>query len=107
MSDPRSIVEYMNDILTLPPPRAGSSTDDLPEPTERLEARICELAGHPTAATCQFLLLVADFDARRGWATWNTPTTPATTALTAFPRKRGPPGSPAERQQAQEPTPAP
>jgi hypothetical protein len=39
-------------------------------PTERLEARICELAGHLTAATCQFLLLVADFDARQGWASW-------------------------------------
>ena len=32
---------------------------------ERLEARICELAGHLTAATCQFLLLIADFDARK------------------------------------------
>ena len=37
---------------------------------ERLEARICELAGHLTAATCQFLLLVAGFDARNGWAAW-------------------------------------
>jgi hypothetical protein len=37
---------------------------------EHLEARICELAGHLTAATCQFLLLVADFDAREGWAGW-------------------------------------
>jgi hypothetical protein len=42
-------------------------------PTERLEARICELAGHLTAATCQFLLLVADFDARQGWASWELP----------------------------------
>ena len=40
---------------------------------ERLEARICELAGHLTAATCQFLLLVADFDERRGWADWEMP----------------------------------
>jgi Domain of unknown function (DUF222) len=40
---------------------------------ERLEARICELAGHLTAATCQFLLLLADFDARRGWADWEMP----------------------------------
>jgi uncharacterized protein DUF222/HNH endonuclease len=40
---------------------------------ERLEARICELAGHLTAATCQFLLLVADFDARKGWADWEMP----------------------------------
>ena len=42
-------------------------------PTERLEARICELAGHLAAATCQFLLLVADFDARGGWASWEMP----------------------------------
>jgi Domain of unknown function (DUF222) len=36
----------------------------------RLGERICELAGHLTAATCQFLLLIADFDERRGWADW-------------------------------------
>jgi len=42
-------------------------------PTERLEARICELAGHLTAATCRFLLLVADFDERKGWAAWEMP----------------------------------
>jgi hypothetical protein len=42
-------------------------------PTERLEARICELAGHLTAATARFLLLVADFDARKGWASWEMP----------------------------------
>ncbi|HEX3956678.1 MAG TPA: DUF222 domain-containing protein [Trebonia sp.] len=39
-------------------------------PVEHLEARICELAGHMAAATCRYLLLVADFDARRGWAQW-------------------------------------
>ena len=39
-------------------------------PLERLEAQICELAGHLAAATCRFLVLLADFDARRGWATW-------------------------------------
>ena len=39
-------------------------------PLERLEAQICELAGHLTAATCRFLVLLADFDARRGWASW-------------------------------------
>jgi hypothetical protein len=41
-----------------------------PIPLERLEARICELAGHLTAATCRFLELVADFDNRDGWASW-------------------------------------
>jgi hypothetical protein len=41
-----------------------------PVPLERVEARICELAGHLAAATCRFLVLLADFDARRGWASW-------------------------------------
>jgi hypothetical protein len=39
-------------------------------PLERLEAQICELAGHLAAATCRFLVLVGEFDARRGWASW-------------------------------------
>jgi hypothetical protein len=47
------------------------SADDFKAmPVEHLEARICELAGHLAAATCQFLLLIADFDALRGWASW-------------------------------------
>jgi hypothetical protein len=41
-----------------------------PVPLERLEAEICELAGHVAAATCRFLVLLGDFDARRGWASW-------------------------------------
>ncbi len=41
-----------------------------PVPLERLEAQICELAGHLTAATCRFLVLLGDFDDRRGWASW-------------------------------------
>jgi hypothetical protein len=40
---------------------------------ERLEERICELAGHLAAGTCRFLQLVAEFDARRGWACWDLP----------------------------------
>jgi Domain of unknown function (DUF222)/HNH endonuclease len=45
---------------------------DPPEqvPLERLESEICELAGHLTAATCRFLILLGDFDARDGWGTW-------------------------------------
>jgi hypothetical protein len=41
-----------------------------PVPLERLEAEICEVAGHLAAATCRFLVLLGDFDARRGWASW-------------------------------------
>jgi hypothetical protein len=40
-------------------------------PLERLETEICELAGHLAAATCRFLILLGDFDARRGWASWD------------------------------------
>ena len=61
MSDSIDKIEYMS-VATLP---------ELP--MERLEARICELAGHLTASTCQFLLLIADFDARKGWADWEMP----------------------------------
>ena len=39
-------------------------------PLGRLEERICELAAHLAAGTCRFLRLVAEFDARRGWACW-------------------------------------
>jgi HNH endonuclease len=80
MSDQLPNIEYMNEQLTLPAPLHGAGPGSesaevrahgvAPEPLERLEARICELAGHLTAATCQFLLLIADFDERRGWADW-------------------------------------
>src|SRR5271170_762204 len=59
---------------------SNTATADGPDPAgpgelplERLEAQICELAGHLAAATCRFLLLVGDFDARRGWASWDLP----------------------------------
>ena len=51
-------------------PGSTITVPDTPIPLERLEAQICELAGHLTAATCRFLVLLADFDARRGWASW-------------------------------------
>ena len=35
-----------------------------------LEQEISELAGHLAAATCRWLLLIAEFDARGGWAEW-------------------------------------
>ncbi|MPZ59985.1 MAG: DUF222 domain-containing protein [Propionibacteriales bacterium] len=37
-------------------------------PLERLEAELCTLAGQIAAATARFLRLLADFDARDGWA---------------------------------------
>jgi Domain of unknown function (DUF222) len=67
----------MSDILVSPIASSNitsdTTSDAAPMPMERLEARICELAGHLTAATCQFLMLVADFDARQGWAGWEMP----------------------------------
>ena len=56
---------------TVPAPRPAPDPDPAaPAPLERLEAQICELAGHIAAATCRFLVLLGDFDARRGWASW-------------------------------------
>ena len=55
----------------LPPADVAASPVEPPGmPLERLEAQICELAGHLAAATCRFLVLLADFDARQGWASW-------------------------------------
>jgi len=51
-------------------PSEPSPVPDGSVPLERLEAQICELAGHLAAATCRFLVLLGDFDARRGWASW-------------------------------------
>ena len=93
MSDPAVNIKFMFDTMqpgvdpgtTLPAPgpgRDGGQTGAAvpgqvpapgppePVPLERLEAQICELAGHLTAATCRFLVLLGDFDARRGWASW-------------------------------------
>src|SRR5512146_368315 len=73
------IIEYMDDFSF--PAEPFSNTDGIACDTEdpmlmpmaHLEARICELAGHIAAATCQYLLLVADFDAREGWKAWEMP----------------------------------
>ena len=48
-------------------------TDPAAPPLEWLETQICELAGHLTAATYRFLVLLGDFDERRGWAEWDLP----------------------------------
>lgn len=54
--------------------RIPCGTDDpMTMPLAHLEARICDLAGHLEAGTCQFLMLVADFDEREGWADQELP----------------------------------
>jgi hypothetical protein len=62
-------IKHMSDVAFIDD--QALNTD--PIPVEHLEARICELAGHLTAATCRFLELVSDFDAREGWASWQLP----------------------------------
>ena len=77
MSDPIANIKFMFDKrqpgadpgTTVTAPDSDSGPPE-PVPLERLEAQICELAGHLAAATCRFLVLLADFDARRGWASW-------------------------------------
>ncbi len=44
--------------------------DQQPRPLEQVEREICELAAHLAAATCRWLLLIAEFDERLGWAEW-------------------------------------
>ena len=61
MSPPEHIIEYMSDLASSVSPRIGSGVEVVPgvapvrdevvEPLERVEARLCELAGHLTAAT--------------------------------------------------------
>ncbi len=55
---------------------ASTSDTEMPSdptapPLEWLETQICELAGHLAAATYRFLVLLGDFDERRGWAEWD------------------------------------
>ncbi len=38
--------------------------------TERLEAEVCTLAGQIAAATCRFVLLIAELDRREAWKEW-------------------------------------
>ena len=79
LSDLGANVKYMFDndrpgsifaAVSPPADAAASPAEPAEVPLERLEAQICELAGHLAAATCRFLVLLADFDARRGWASW-------------------------------------
>jgi len=72
-------IEHMIEPLESGLTPGGSAPDPFealeaaPLPTERLEAELCALAGHITAATCRFLIFLGEFDARRGWASWDMP----------------------------------
>ena len=69
IQEPGSVPGSTIDVPDAPAP-VLEDPGSTPLPLERLEAQICELAGHLTAATCRFLVLLGDFDARRGWASW-------------------------------------
>lgn len=61
----RVTLERMSDIgVDLPAPESMSRVE--------LESDICTLAGHLAAATCRWLLLLAEFDRREAWAAWGT-----------------------------------
>jgi hypothetical protein len=47
-----------------------AKTEERAVPLERLEQEIGELAAHIHAATCRWLLLIAEYDRREGWAEW-------------------------------------
>jgi hypothetical protein len=74
-----AIIEYMDKYSVFSKPVSniagivGDAGDPAVMPVEHLEARICELAGHIAAAACQFLVLLAEFDAREGWKEWEVP----------------------------------
>ena len=68
------LLSKANDLRTGEPAAPGpQQPDSLLVPLAWLEERICELAAHLAAGTCRFLQLVAEFDARGGWATWDLP----------------------------------
>ena len=41
-------------------------------PLERLEHEMLSLSGHLAAATCSFLVMVGEYDARGGWESWES-----------------------------------
>ena len=66
LSLPVATLEHMSEeALT------ASETEVAAPPLEWLETQVCELAGHLTAATARFLVLLGDFDDRRGRASWD------------------------------------
>jgi hypothetical protein len=51
-------------------PEATETTAGHAKSLDALESEICALAAHLAAATCRWLLLIAEFEAREGWAEW-------------------------------------
>ncbi len=53
-----------------PPPPTSASPEATLRPLDELEREICELSAHIAAASCRRLVLLAEWDERRGWAEW-------------------------------------
>jgi hypothetical protein len=66
-------LKHMFDQLTSSSPDSDGVQATAGRPLAELESEICTLAGHLAAATCRFLVLLAEFDAREGWASWDMP----------------------------------
>jgi len=66
-------LKHMFDQLTPPSSNPDTAPAAAGRPLPELESEICALAGHLAAATCRFLVLLAEFDAREGWASWDMP----------------------------------
>lgn len=60
----------MCSIACLSPTTPAPAQPSQQRPLELLEREICALAAHLAAATCRWLLLIAEFDTREGWAEW-------------------------------------
>jgi Domain of unknown function (DUF222)/HNH endonuclease len=52
------------------PEAALTAPTEIRKPLELLEREICELSAHMAVGMCRWLLLVAEFDEREGWAEW-------------------------------------
>jgi hypothetical protein len=50
--------------------RTDADAESIDRSLDDLEREICELGAHIEAATCTWLLLLAEFDEREGWGVW-------------------------------------
>jgi hypothetical protein len=71
MSVAEFTIEHMTVIIEQEMGRPEKWSYDVVVPAERLEADICELAGHLAATTCRFLDLIGEYDQRGAWASWD------------------------------------
>lgn len=71
--DTRTYVRYASDMADdeMPPAGGGGLSGDLSVVDDNgLAEHICSFASRISAATCLFLLAIAEYDRRRAWAAW-------------------------------------